>query len=348
MGRGGGSRGGGGGSRGSFGGGSRGSSGRMGGGSGRGGGSFGGSSGGFRPSPPRQHSGSGLGPAMMGYGLGRMSRNSSSGGGYNSGRGGGSGCGGCLTGILIIIILVAILAFVLSMNGGSDYDVTSSTIQREPLPAGSVTETGYYTDELNWIKNSTKLTSGMKNFYQKTGVQPYLYITDSVDGNHYPTAAELETFANQKYDELFTDEAHLLLIFFEYEPSNYYTWCITGIQAKTVIDSEAVDILLDYVDLYYYTNLDEDEMFSKTFDEAGKRIMNVTMSPWISVWIVVGVLAIIIIGFIWWRSRKKQRNLEAEQTRQILETPLETFGSSEAEERAKKYENDGDDPSENN
>ncbi len=53
-------------------------------------------------------------------------------------------------------------------------------------------------------------------------------------------------------------------------------------------------------------------MFSKSFDEAGERIMSVTRSPWIAVWIVLGVLAIVVVAFLWWRSRKKQRNLEDE------------------------------------
>ena len=237
------------------------------------------------------------------------------------------------------------LAFSLS-GGGPDSGVTASTVQREALPAGAVNETAYYTDELGWIGNRTKLEAGMKNFYKETGVQPYLYITDSVNGNHDPTAAELEAFANDQYDALFTDEAHLLLVFFEYTPSEYHTWCITGTQAKTVVDTEAVNILLDYVDRYYYSDLSDEEMFSKSFDEAGERIMSVTRSPWIAVWIVLGVLAIVVVAFLWWRSRKKQRNLEDEQTRKILETPLETFGSGEAEELAKKYESDGNRPSE--
>lgn len=340
MGRGGGV--GGGGSRGSFGGGGRGSFGRMG--SSRGGfsgGSFGGTNG-HRPPPPRS-SNSGL---FMGYMLGRMSRSSGSGGGSGPRRqGGGSGC---LTAIVTMLAVVLLLIFVviLATGGGSSSDITKSTVAREPLTAGAVNETEYYTDELGWIGNSTRLEAGMKNFYQQTGVQPYLYITGTIDGGHDPTQAELEAFAAQKYDELFTDEAHLLLVFFEYYPSQYDTWCIVGSQAKTVIDSEAANILLDYIDRYYYSDLSDEEMFSKAFDAAGERIMTVTKSPWITVWIVVGVLAIMLVAFVWWRSYKKQRNREDEETRKILEMPLDSFGSDEAEELAKKYERDGNDPSE--
>lgn len=341
MGRGGGS----GGSRGSFGGGGRGSFGRMGGSSrgGFSGGSFGGS-GGFRPPPPQGRRNSDV---FMGYMLGRMSRGSGSGGGNSNPRrqGGGSGCLTVVITIFVVLLLIAAMSFVIS-SGGSDSGVTASTVEREALPAGAVNETAYYTDELGWIGSSTKLEAGMKNFYRETGVQPYLYITDSVNGNHDPTQTELEAFANEKYDALFTDEAHLLLIFFEYYPSEYHTWCITGAQAKTVVDGEAVNILIDYADRYYYSDLTDEEMFSKAFDEAGERIMTVTKSPWVNVWIVIGVLAILLVAFVWWRSHKKQRNREDEATRKILETPLETFGSDEAEELAKKYESDGKDPSE--
>jgi hypothetical protein len=45
-----------------------------------------------------------------------------------------------------------------------------------------------------------------------------------------------------------------------------------------------------------------------------------------------------VVVFAWWTSYKKQKNLEAEQTQQILDTPLESFGDGEAENRAKKYD----------
>ncbi len=150
---------GGGGSRGGFGGGSRG-------GFGGGGGGFGG--GGFRP-PHHHHGGHWHGPNLggffLGYGLGRSS---GGGGGPAPGPGGNRGCGGCLVGVLAALIVVVVLATVFSDFGGvSSSGVTASTIQREALPAGSVVETRYYTDELGWIRNETELTAGMRNFYQR-------------------------------------------------------------------------------------------------------------------------------------------------------------------------------------
>ncbi|HOC06000.1 MAG: hypothetical protein ACOX21_08700 [Bacillota bacterium] len=264
---------------------------------------------------------------------------------------GGGGCG-CLTPQFIILIaVIIILVFVFSSFQGCQGQpdsghITPSTIKREPLPKGSVVETGYYTDNLYWIRNKTALTSGMRNFYKETGVQPYLYITGDINGETYPSESEVNDFAFALYDDLFSDEAHLLVIFFEPPMGDYYsTWYVVGTQAKAVLDDEAMDILLDYIDkYYYYDHLSNEEFFSKAFNDAGKRIMHVPKSPWIPTLIVIGIAIIIIIGFTWWRKAAEQKKREAEATERILSTPLETFGDSQAEELAKKYEDDPDKP----
>ena len=55
--------------------------------------------------------------------------------------------------------------------------------------------------------------SGLKHFYNETGVQPYLYLTDTINGSHFPTEQDLEAFATDLYDELFLMK-HILLIVF--------------------------------------------------------------------------------------------------------------------------------------
>jgi len=319
----------------SFGGGSGGFGGPFGGsfGSRRSGDSFGGGFGGFLGSapgvPPLRNSR----PSEVPQGSERS---------YTGGRS--TGCG-CFT-FVVVLILVGILLAVLftarscsfSTNSGGNVEITKSTVAREALPRGSVNETGYYTDQLGWIDNQTQLLPGLKHFYQETGVQPYLFITGTINGSHSPTANELDEAARALYDKLFTDEAHLLLLFFEYDDS-YMDRYVCGTQAKTVIDSEAANILLDYVDRYYYdSSLSEGAFFSKAFSDAADRIMKVTRSPWIPVFVVLGVVGLMIIVFAWWRRAVNQRNLEAKQTEEMLKTPLERFGDTEAEELAKKYE----------
>ena len=256
-----------------------------------------------------------------------------------------AGCGGCSL-FAFGVIVIAIILIVLVVSGtfsscGSNpgnVEITKSTIAREPLPKGSVNETGYYTDELGWINKDSVLINGMKHFYQETGVQPYLYITDTVNGSHSPTADDLADFASGLYDKLFTDEAHCLIVFFEYG-DGYMDRYVCGNQAKTVIDDEAADILLDYIDkYYYYDNFADEEFFAKAFSDAADRIMTVTRSPWIPVFIVIGIIAVIVLLLFWWSNVKRQKNIEAKQTQEILNTPLEKFGDQEVEELTKKYE----------
>jgi len=236
---------------------------------------------------------------------------------------------GCLHIALILIMvfsLVILLFNTIVMLGGD-------TENRTKLDA-DVNLTTYYTDELDWINNSATLTEGMKYFYEKTGVQPYLYITDNVGGSFYDYAEE---FANNKYDELFTDEAHLLLIF--HEKNDWYdTYCLAGSAADTVIDSEARMILLDTLDEYYYdSSLDDNEYFSKSFKDAADEIMkqHKTSTAVIVIPLIVFIAALAAEMYILKKAKEEKR---AKELKEMLEKPLETFGSTEAAELAKKYE----------
>lgn len=255
----------------------------------------------------------------------------------NSNPGGGnSRVAGCL--FAVVIFLAVILIVTALGKPPQSSDITASTIQREPLPAGSVVETAYYTDEVGWIGNETRLLLGMKNFYHATGVQPYLYITDNVNGAQISDVSELEAYAQELYPKLFTDEAHLLLIFYEFN-GEYADYYLCGSQAKTVIDREAGDILLDYIDRYYYDNdMTDEEFFSVVFDKTATRIMTVEESPWPAAWMALAAAAIILILFLFWRERIKQKNRKAAQDAKILETPLERFGDPEVDELEKKYQ----------
>ena len=251
---------------------------------------------------------------------------------------------GCATMLAIIAALIAVLVVVSLISSNSPNKshsktgLTASTLRREPLPAGSVNETSYFTDTLGWIGNRTQLLSGLKHFYQKTGVQPHLYITDVVNGSHHPSPDDLDKFAHTLYDKLFTDEAHLLLVFFEYG-DGYMDRYVCGTQAKAVIDTEAGDILLDYLDRYYYDDrLTNEEFFSKSFAESADRIMTVTRSPWIPAVLATAAVTLLGLAFLWWKRAKDYKILESQRAEEILKVPLEQFGDTEVGELAKKYE----------
>ena len=254
-------------------------------------------------------------------------------------RSGCGGCGGgCLTPFILIIAVLFIFNFAWRAVPGTNnqtavqtVQINSSSIEREPIESGLVNQTPYYVDNLEWISDQTTAEDGLKYFYEKTNIQPVVYITDNIDGDPNPSPDEIDAFAEQIYDELFTDEAHLLLVHFEnydyyqYEFS-YHT--VYGSQAKVVMDTEAEDILFDYLDYYYLQDPDEiseEELFSGAFRDTADRIMSVTRSPWIPVAVIVGGIVLVYLLFSFWRRAMAKPDDKAETTKTEKKESIDDF-----------------------
>lgn len=336
---------------GSFGGGSHHGGGFSGGGSFGGGRAGGGNFGGPRPrsssGPRHSYSGYGYGP-RPGYGYGPRPHRR----GYRGNGGGAGSCSTLLLAILLILIVCALLGT--ASYSGTSYShggntVTSSTIEREKLNSSSLIETEYYTDDAGYIYNSNKLEKGMKNFYKQTGVQPYLYVTDNIDGNTMPTQAELEAKSEELYDAIIPDEAHFFVLFvdsvdLEDAGQDFVAYYVVGNEARTVMDDEACEIVVDYITASYYDTSysDWEDFLSAAYDKAGTRIMKVTVNPWVYVLSISGVAVIVVVGYKWWEKKRQAKKEEEERTDKILNTPLETYSSAkvndEASDLAKKYQ----------
>ena len=202
------------------------------------------------------------------------------------------GClGGCLTPFLILFVIG--IAVVVIVSSGGRKSAPSGTREQQnvqeqaPPPIQQKAETKsddqsseavvptvaeYFTDKMGWIKQADVLNAGMEAFFKKTGVKPYLYLTDNINGNTEPSDEEMDAFAGDLYDKLFTDENHFLLVFQEY--GDYYmTWYVSGGDAAEIMDEEAANIVLDYVDEYYSSDMGEEEYFSNVFSMAAGKIM---------------------------------------------------------------------------
>ncbi|SEO43953.1 hypothetical protein SAMN04488134_107144 [Amphibacillus marinus] len=240
-----------------------------------------------------------------------------------------------------IIIFFSIISALFSESTSPVSGITPSTIERAPLESGVVNETDYFTDELNWVDNQTVLTNGLSHFYNETGVQPYVYMTDNIEGDFSPSFSSIEDYGNLLYDALFTDEAHLLLLFVEGIPADAYSMhYVTGTQAQTVIDAEAGDILFDYV-AYYYDQDDvaDSEFLSLAFQQTADAIMNNETDPFlIAVFVAFGVA--VIFAFYYHIRKQKQRRsqFEGEKTEEMLNQPIEKFGTVTADSLASKYD----------
>lgn len=221
--------------------------------------------------------------------------------------------------VIFVIVVLGIFSMVSdALNSWTpsvdDYGITESTRRRIKLDSRLVTPSKeYITDSGELLYDGVNVRQSMVYFFEKTGVQPYIYITDTINGKENPNSLEIEDFAFETYAELFgEDEGHLLVVlvpFRDYE-YDFYTYYLPGDDAWTVFDEEAAAIFLDCMD--YYSGGTYDEMLIDTFRETADRIMSAPatvgdsgLSVKTFIWIavaVVGVVAVVILV----RRRKQQ------------------------------------------
>lgn len=217
----------------------------------------------------------------------------------------------------------------------------NSSAVRDKLPAEAcVSIDDWIDDRSEWLSNEQKVIDSMDYFQGKTGVQPYLLITDSMNGKGKElTDNEAEDYLAELYDSLYTDEGHMIFAFMEYEDSEYITYLYTGTAADSVIDADARGIFLDNADRYYTdSSLTDDEYFSKIFRKSADDIMkdrNVLSRVMLFFAVTfTGITVILASGTIWLQIQKKKTD-EAKALKDILSTPL---GSSPEEQELKdKY-----------
>jgi uncharacterized membrane protein len=286
--------------------------------------------------------GMGLGMGMM-MGGGRRRRRMWGGG--MMGGGGGGGCGSVIVMFVFLVIIMIVLVSVSqcsSQGGGAGAGVTASTIIREPLPAGSFNSgTNLITDNIGVIGNVTLVERGMRSFQDATGVRPHLYTAGPQQfGIPRPSDADLYTYSVAAFLNLNLCPGHFLLLYFENDAGEFgFGWHV-GAMAQTVIDREAVDILLDFVDSYNARGQNISQIFGNAFSSGADRIMHrpMDMRPVIIVVAVVG--GVVLIGFMIYNNAKRKQEEEKrqqEEAERILSQPLEKFGD-EADRLAKEYE----------
>ena len=185
----------------------------------------------------------------------------------------------------------------------------------------------------------------MRAFYNATGVRPYVYILR--DGTTV-SLRELKERAEVLYDRLFSDEAHFLLVFCDDKMGSYNFGYVAGVDAKTVMDEEAVSILRDYLDLYYHDQtVGREEMFSKAFEKTGIRIMGMeqTMNrlPVIIFFFAAALLlaTAFLVMVIKEDTRKRlsaQKLKEQQEIEKLFAALPEKYSDQYVEDLARKYE----------
>lgn len=221
--------------------------------------------------------------------------------------------------ILTAVMLVCFTAVSLHASDGT---------VREKLPAGvCISADTWMDDRLGWITDKSAVTDAMDYFMNKTGVQPYLLITDSLDGKGGNiTDLEAEEYLANLYDSLYDDEGHMIFTFMEYAESEYITYLYTGTAADSVIDTEARQIFLSNADRYYTdSSLSDDEFFAKVFEKSADTIMKDRATASMILGVLAagcGVITVLLAGgFILFKIRE-QKAEEAKTLQEIINAPI--------------------------
>ena len=228
--------------------------------------------------------------------------------------------------LIACLIVFAVVIFSFFMIASDDSDVTS-TINREKIENPIPYDNNCIKDELGYVENTSKLSKNLKNFYNKTGIQPYIYLK-SYDET-LTSDSQKDNYAQNWYEQNIDNEDTFLFVYYEDQNPNGigYMAYVNGKQVTSVMDSEAVNIFWNYIDRYWTDDsLSTVEVFTKTFNSTANTIMekSTTSNDIIKIICIIVGIIIVIGGIIYILRMKFKRDKEkAKETVEILKTPLD-------------------------
>ena len=242
---------------------------------------------------------------------------------------------GCLS---VILIIIAIILAVVMISGIS---AAKNAPNRKKLEEKVTVDIGYIDDQLNWFSKPATVENAMKSFYDKTGVMPYLIITNNIGGAK--SESDAEEYTKNKYYELFTkngnaDEAHFLVLWYQENGSDDYAFMYAGSSANGVIDKNARDVVYNYFNRYYTSDYDDNQYFAKVFEDSATDIMRQSSTGWKATlfWLVIVIAVLVIMNVIDYKNTMKIKKQEA--AAKILNANIEDPGwKDDAEDLAEKY-----------
>ena len=240
---------------------------------------------------------------------------------------------GCLSAILILVIIVLAVMLIQSVSA------SKGAANRTKLDQKITVDIGYVDDELGWLNKKSAVESAMKTFYEKTGVMPYLVITDNIGSTDPESKTATQAFTQQVYTALFnSDDAHFLVIWYQKNGKDDYAFMYAAPAAYGVIDSDAQDIVMSYFNRYYSADYDDNQYFAKVFEDSAEQIMKQSDTGWkpILLWLVLVIIVLIAMNIIDYRNTMKIKKQQA--AAEILNANIEDPGwKDEAEDLADKY-----------
>lgn len=268
------------------------------------------------------------------------------GGGYS--RSGGSSIGSAVsTAVILIVIFMMMVVYTKAYVG---FTSPKSTISREKLTGVKAYTTDCIQDDTGWIESKSQTAKGIKAFYDKTGIQPRIYM--KAYDSSLTTDKQKEDWAGDYFDETFGTNDLLFIYFAEKSDDEVgLMHLVYGTDAATIMDSEACDIFWAYMDKNWVDgSLSMTEVFTKTFTLTGNTIMTVSKTGSdvavtfiIGIVAIIGLVAVIIFVKAFFRNKREQR----ESDERILNTTINPIPNSGADDLINRYNGGGSNGSSN-
>lgn len=236
-----------------------------------------------------------------------------------------------------IMVVIAIIIAVVSNNNKSQ----RTSLNRVKLDTGLAYMNDCVNDELGWV-NENKVSKGLKQFYNDTGAQPYIWLR-AYDGTDYNDDEEMD-IALDYFDNVVSRQDAVMLVYFEESDPNEVgnMALIHGSLSGAIMDAEAEDIFWNNLDAAWetYSEDETDEMFIHIFESTGNAIMYHPTSGWdvlngiVILLSIMGVAGAIIIAV---REVNRRNKEKAEETERILSSSLEEIAGEKKDDLLEKY-----------
>lgn len=207
-----------------------------------------------------------------------------------------------------------------------------STISRERLTDVPAYNSNCVIDELGWFDSKSYVGKKLKNFYEKTGIQPYVYLKKYSDD--LKNDSDREDWADEYFDNGGYGNNDLVFIYFA-EKSDYDMGLEVlryGNGAGTIMDSEACDIFWSWIDYYWDDeDLSMDDVIVNTFAKTGNTIMKVSktlVDLLYPIFIVLGVVTVLFVVLVIIRTISAERQRQRESDERILNTRIDPIQGS--------------------
>ena len=234
---------------------------------------------------------------------------------------------------ILIGLLCAVFAFTIIIMTVSIFGVPLSTVDREIADTGLAYNSDCIDDELGWIGNVPDTAAKLQEFYDKTGVQPYIYLKEY--DSSLVSDDQKVAFTEKWYRENIGNEGAFLYIYFanrDAENGRGAMTTHTGDLVSSVMDSQATDIFWAYLDQHWYSDLNFDETVVAIFNDTADRIMDKTIDV-LRVFLLLGGVAVGLCvlafagSFVYFIFKNKavQEENDRKRVELILNTPLEVL-----------------------